>query len=304
MEIGGRLKEAREELDMSLDTLQEKTKIQKRYLVAIENGDFHVLPGTFYSRAFIKEYAIAVGLDPNELLEQYKDQVPSTEEDPIEPYTRMQRSRKRDEQKSTAVFSFIPTLIVVLLVIGILFVAWTLYQKTVNSDDPNDTEDPRSDSIIRNPDDKKDSDDEDDEESAKDEEEKSDDDEKAEDEKYEEEGEDEEHTWEITETGSGSRPESKLIFTSGTKEVEVTLKTEDETWLSVKDDGGSIAIDQLFTKADSPMDIDISDVNQLFIKLGNASNTTISINGEEMEFPVDPKQNVVQSFWIDIKKPE
>ncbi|HLR15388.1 MAG TPA: RodZ domain-containing protein [Bacillota bacterium] len=304
MEIGGRLKEAREELDISLDTLQEQTKIQKRYLVAIENGDFHVLPGTFYSRAFIKEYAIAVGLDPNELLEEYKDQVPSTEEDPIEPYTRMQRSRKRDEQKSTAVFSFIPTFIVVLLVIGILFIAWTLYQKTINSDDPNDTDEPRSDSIIRNPDDKKGTDDEDDEEPTEDEEPKDNDEGNSEDTEDEEEEVDEEHTWEITETGSGSRPESRLLFTSGTKEVEVTLETEDETWLSVKDEEGSLSIDQLFTKADSPMDIDVSDVNQLYIKLGNASNTTISMNGEEMEFPVDPKQHVVQTLRIDIEKPE
>src|SRR5690625_2076718 len=116
MGIGGRLKETREDLDMSLETLQEKTKIQKRYLLAIENGDFHVLLGTFYARAFIKEYAIAVGLDLDELLLEFKDEIPSPESDQISaPYSRLQRSRKRNEPKNTAVFSFIPTVIVVLL---------------------------------------------------------------------------------------------------------------------------------------------------------------------------------------------
>src|SRR5690625_7041564 len=80
MEIGVRLKEAREAKNLSLESLQETTKIQKRYLVAIEQGDFHVLPGKFYARAFIKEYALAVGLNPDELLEEYKSEIPSTED--------------------------------------------------------------------------------------------------------------------------------------------------------------------------------------------------------------------------------
>ena len=61
MEIGENLREAREAKEISLDDIQEMTKIQKRYLVAIEAEDFHVLPGRFYARAFIKEYAQAVG---------------------------------------------------------------------------------------------------------------------------------------------------------------------------------------------------------------------------------------------------
>jgi cytoskeletal protein RodZ len=53
-ELGKLLKEKREEKGMSLEELQTATKIQKRYLAAIEEGNYDVLPGTFYARAFIK----------------------------------------------------------------------------------------------------------------------------------------------------------------------------------------------------------------------------------------------------------
>src|SRR5690625_1359356 len=121
MGIGERLKEAREEQGISLDTLQEQTKIQKRYLLAIEEENFNILPGKFYARAFIKEYATAVGLNPDELLEEYKEIIPSPDEDKSTKYTQIRRSRKEvTPSKSNAIFSLIPTIIVVLLIIGII----------------------------------------------------------------------------------------------------------------------------------------------------------------------------------------
>ncbi|USS87679.1 helix-turn-helix domain-containing protein [Fructilactobacillus hinvesii] len=66
--IGAQLKTAREQAGLSLDELQKQTKIQKRYLTAIENGDFAALPGQFYVRAFVKQYANAVGLNGEQFL--------------------------------------------------------------------------------------------------------------------------------------------------------------------------------------------------------------------------------------------
>ena len=56
-----------------MDDLQSITKIQKRYLSGIENEDYSMMPGAFYVRAFIKQYAEAVGLDPDEMLALYKE---------------------------------------------------------------------------------------------------------------------------------------------------------------------------------------------------------------------------------------
>lgn len=75
-ELGQMLKKARLEQSISLEQLQETTKIRKRYLECIEEGDYKTLPGTFYVRAFIKSYAEAVGLDPAEVLTMYRNVIP------------------------------------------------------------------------------------------------------------------------------------------------------------------------------------------------------------------------------------
>src|SRR5699024_4807211 len=143
MDIGAKLKEARIAKDLSLDSLQETTKIQKRYLVAIEEGKFDILPGKFYARAFIKEYANAVGLDPNELLEEFKEEVPQNEETDTTQYTRIQRSKRENAStKAPAFFSFLPTIIVILLVIGIVFAGWYFYKEALSgNNDDSDTAD-------------------------------------------------------------------------------------------------------------------------------------------------------------------
>jgi cytoskeletal protein RodZ len=77
-ELGQLLKKSRLEQGISLEQLQETTKIRKRYLEAIEVGDYKSLPGNFYVRAFIKSYAEAVGMDPSEVLSMYRNVFPDT----------------------------------------------------------------------------------------------------------------------------------------------------------------------------------------------------------------------------------
>src|SRR5690625_2192743 len=116
MQIGEQLKEAREQKNLTLDDIQATTKIQKRYLIAIEHEDFHALPGRFYARAFIKEYANAVRLDPDILLTSCDEDKIKDDEEEIEQYSRMKRSRRRDPGKGSSILSFLPSIIVVLLI--------------------------------------------------------------------------------------------------------------------------------------------------------------------------------------------
>ncbi|MCL6597305.1 MAG: DUF4115 domain-containing protein [Alicyclobacillus macrosporangiidus] len=71
--LGVQLREQRLRLGIELDELQAATKIRKRYLEALESGDWSILPGDVYARGFVRSYAEAVGLDGRQLLEAYVD---------------------------------------------------------------------------------------------------------------------------------------------------------------------------------------------------------------------------------------
>jgi cytoskeletal protein RodZ len=83
-DLGRVLRERREQLGISLDELQARTKIRKRYLMALEDGDWDLLPGSVYARGFVKTYAEALGLDGKQLLDEYIDHQPSGTA-PVEP---------------------------------------------------------------------------------------------------------------------------------------------------------------------------------------------------------------------------
>lgn len=82
-ELGQRLRQERESKGLSLEDLQKLTKIQKRYLLGIEEGNYEVMPGKFYVRAFIKQYCEAIGLDTDAIFEEYKSDIPSTQTEDI-----------------------------------------------------------------------------------------------------------------------------------------------------------------------------------------------------------------------------
>lgn len=119
-EIGEKLQEARKAKGYTLDDLQQMTKIQKRYLIAIEEGNFDVMPGKFYARAFIKQYADTVGLNGDQLLEQYTDAVPQTHDE--EYVEKVNTNQTRSENHVTnelveKIKNMLPTILIVLLVL-------------------------------------------------------------------------------------------------------------------------------------------------------------------------------------------
>ena len=78
-DIGDKLRSAREAKGLSIEDIEKATKIQGRYLTAIEQDDFDKLPGDFYVRAFIRQYAQVVGLDGKQLLSEYHNDIPQAE---------------------------------------------------------------------------------------------------------------------------------------------------------------------------------------------------------------------------------
>lgn len=121
-DLGQQLKKARLDKGISLEQLEEVTKIRKRYLEAIEEGDYNVLPGSFYVRAFIKSYSEAVGLNPGEVLDLYANAIPAANvEVTAESVPRRKRTDTRATEKLSKWASTILMLAFVLLIVGVIY---------------------------------------------------------------------------------------------------------------------------------------------------------------------------------------
>jgi cytoskeletal protein RodZ len=70
-EIGHILREARENKGLTLEEAQANTRINVRYLAALESGQYSALPTPVHVRGFLRNYARYLGLDPQPLLERY-----------------------------------------------------------------------------------------------------------------------------------------------------------------------------------------------------------------------------------------
>lgn len=66
-----RLVAARERKGVDLYRAERDTKIRARYLAALERGDYRELPGAVYTKGFLRNYALYLGLDPDEVLAQF-----------------------------------------------------------------------------------------------------------------------------------------------------------------------------------------------------------------------------------------
>ncbi len=71
--IGPVLEQARKERGLTLDDVEQATKIRKRYLAGLEREDYGVLPDAVYAQGFLKTYANYLGLDGEDLSRQLKD---------------------------------------------------------------------------------------------------------------------------------------------------------------------------------------------------------------------------------------
>ncbi|WP_159462184.1 RodZ family helix-turn-helix domain-containing protein [Halobacillus sp. Marseille-P3879] len=292
MEIGSRLREAREEKGLTLEEVQNTTKIQKRYLQAIEKNEFGVLPGKFYTRAFIREYASAIGLDPEQVMEEHKSELPANEEEQVITYSRVQKS-KSDNRGSKGPGSFskaFPTVLTIVLIIGLLFVAWYFILQVSNPNDSSNEEESSEDQVdVSNTDDQEsgeESNEGSNDESSEENEEDSDEESNAEDESEEE--EQEEMDISLEDTGSGGFPEHTYEITNA-DDRELTIEFDGESYLAVNapKGGESLADERIYTADDDNLEIDISDQEEVYISTGSVSGITVKVNDEEIEFPAE-----------------
>lgn len=73
--VAEQLRSARQERGLKIETVAERLNINKKYLEALERGNFDKMPAGVYSKKFLKEYAVFLGLDYNELLKIFQKEL-------------------------------------------------------------------------------------------------------------------------------------------------------------------------------------------------------------------------------------
>jgi transcriptional regulator with XRE-family HTH domain len=120
--IGRVLAEARERAGKSLKDVERVTKIRAKYIEALENDQFGLIPGDAYVRGFIRSYATYLGIDPEPLIEQYRAEY----EHPV----RYEAKVFAEIPSRTKQHSILKRVLLFLLVLAVLFVgvlSWAAY---------------------------------------------------------------------------------------------------------------------------------------------------------------------------------
>jgi cytoskeleton protein RodZ len=121
-ELGNSLREARLRRGLELAQLAAETRIRTRYLQALEEEHFELLPGSVYAKGFLRAYADRLGLDSQLFLDEYNARFPA-EETPPAP---LQLKRRPRPLRSYGVAAM-----VLLLALGGALLAWQLSGSSV-----------------------------------------------------------------------------------------------------------------------------------------------------------------------------
>ncbi|MGQ7864194.1 helix-turn-helix domain-containing protein [Bacillus sp. WC2502] len=292
-ELGKRLIEAREEKGMSLEDLQTVTKIQKRYLLAIEQGNYDIIPGKFYVRAFIKQYAEAVGLNPEQLFEEFRKDVPSTYNDEVSDKLSNIKPQRELPKPASKVLELLPTILIIGGVLVVIAIIYVIVQ-AVNHDSGqknNQTAPQQSESKYEVSEDSSLAKDQKKKEKAS-----SDDQEKSS--KKDDSSKDSSKDDEMVSLKAANTEGSTTTYeVSGADEMELTISATKASWLRVRDESGKV-LKMGELKDGESFKTDLSELSQVDIRLGNATGIDIKVNDETLKYELDPKNTMTQNIVI------
>jgi len=119
LDLGDTLREARVGRGLTLKDAEDALKIRSKYLQALEQNDFEVIPGPTFVRAFLRTYASFLGLDTERLMEEYFSQFEPRAQEKHELVSRGGSSRGRDRgprrQPNYVVVGLVAVAIIVVL---------------------------------------------------------------------------------------------------------------------------------------------------------------------------------------------
>jgi cytoskeleton protein RodZ len=129
-EIGETLRDARMRARIDISEIEATTKIRAKYLRALENEEWSLLPGPTFVKSFLRTYAQALGLDGKALVEEYRVSHERPSEAALEPIvSSSQRSRGRPSgsgrspggpSRGYLAVVGVVALVIVLLIVGLI----------------------------------------------------------------------------------------------------------------------------------------------------------------------------------------
>ncbi|MBA2504827.1 MAG: helix-turn-helix domain-containing protein [Thermoleophilaceae bacterium] len=127
--IGETLREARMRQGIDITEVETRTKIRAKYLRALENEEFALLPGPTFVRSFLRTYGDYLGIDSSLLIEEFRARHESP--DPLEPRQPIgappPRGRERQQRRSIGgppspgvlIVGAVVGILVILLIVGL-----------------------------------------------------------------------------------------------------------------------------------------------------------------------------------------
>src|ERR1700760_621360 len=98
-EIGTTLREARMRARIDITEVEARTKIRAKYLRAIENEEWDLLPGPVYVKSFLRTYGDFLGVDSRMLVDEYKRRYERPADSDLRPIAPLGRERERRRRR-------------------------------------------------------------------------------------------------------------------------------------------------------------------------------------------------------------
>ncbi len=106
---------------IDISEVESRTKIRAKYLRAIENEEWDLLPGPVYAKSFLRTYGDFLGLDSRMLVDEFRRRYEHPSDHDSRPRTSLARDRER-RPRSPRLPSWAPIGIVVVIVLALLFI--------------------------------------------------------------------------------------------------------------------------------------------------------------------------------------
>jgi hypothetical protein len=94
-DIGATLREARMRARIDIGEVETKTKIRAKYLRALENEEWDLLPGPVYAKSFLRTYGDYLGLDSRMLVDEFRRRYERPSDQELKPIAAISHERER-----------------------------------------------------------------------------------------------------------------------------------------------------------------------------------------------------------------